>query len=190
MEFTSWTFMELPLTIIIHVVRRNGMCFTEDLYNTELGLIDWLWWGETMSQNYGHQRAYCSCTEWYVSMESHGGDDDDDAGRGKLLTCPPELSGSPTSKTSVASRRNGRRSENFAYLKYLKGSLTCRKILRHGTYGFTSHPKEGVLRIFIVCKNTSPRLGLNPRPLGPVASSLTITPPRRRTRITSYTPIL
>jgi hypothetical protein len=30
-------------------------------------------------------------------MESHSGDDDDD-GKGKLLTCPPELSGNPTSR--------------------------------------------------------------------------------------------
>jgi len=77
-------------------------------------------------------------------------------------------------ETSGASRRNWRRSENFAYqyLKYLKGSLTCRKILRHGTSGFTSHPKEGVLRIFIALKNPSPLPGLNPRPLGPVASTL------------------
>jgi hypothetical protein len=51
--------------------------------------------------------------------------------------------------TSGAIRRNGRRSENFAYqyLKYLKGSLICRKILRHGTSGFTSHSKEGVLPV-------------------------------------------
>jgi hypothetical protein len=28
-----------------------------------------------------------------------------------------------------------------------KISLTCRKILRHGASGFTSHPKEGVLRV-------------------------------------------
>jgi hypothetical protein len=80
---------------------------------------------------------------------------------------------------------NGRRSENFAYqyLKYLKGSLTCRKILRHvSVYKisvFTSHPKKGVLRIFIALKNPLPRPGLNPWPLGPVASTLTTTPPRR-----------
>jgi hypothetical protein len=67
------------------------------------------------------------------------------------------------------------------YLRYLKGSLTCRKILRHRTSGFTSHLKEGVLRIFIALKNPSPRLGLNPRPLGPVASTLTSTPLRRLT---------
>jgi hypothetical protein len=84
-------------------------------------------------------------------------------------------------EASGASRRNGRRSENFAYqyLKHLKGSVRCGKILRHGTSGFTSHPKEGVLRIFIVLKNPSPRLGFIPWPLGPVASTLTTTPPRR-----------
>jgi hypothetical protein len=70
-------------------------------------------------------------------------------------------------ETSGASRRNGRRSENFAYqyLTYLKGSLTCRKILRRGTSGFTSHPKEDVRRIFIAVKNPSPRSGL-PATLG------------------------
>jgi hypothetical protein len=84
-------------------------------------------------------------------------------------------------ETSGASRGNGRKSENFAYqyLKYLKGSLTCRKILRHGTSGFTSHPKEGVLRIFIALKDPSPRPNLNPRPLDPVASTLTTTSSRR-----------
>jgi hypothetical protein len=82
---------------------------------------------------------------------------------------------------SEASRRNGRKSDNFSYqyLKYLKGSLTCRKILRHGTSGFTSHPKEGVLRIFIAVINPWPRSGLNRRPLDPVASTVTTTPPRR-----------
>jgi hypothetical protein len=112
-----------------------------------------------------------------VSVEIHG---DHEAGWGQLLTRPPELSGSPTAQICGASRMNGRRSENFAYqyLKYLKGSLTCRKILPHETSGFTSHPKEGVLRIFIALKN-SPRPGVNPQPLGPVASTLTTTPLRR-----------
>jgi hypothetical protein len=53
-----------------------------------------------------------------------------------------------------ASRRNGRRSENFACQcqRYVKACLTC-QILRHGASGFTSHPKEGVLRILIALKN-------------------------------------
>jgi hypothetical protein len=48
--------------------------------------------------------------------------------------------------------------------------------LRHGTDGFTSPPKEDVL--LITLKIHRPRLGLNPRTLGPVASTLTTTPPR------------
>jgi hypothetical protein len=48
-----------------------------------------------------------------------------------------------------------------------------------GPSRFTSHPKEGVLRIFIALKNPSPRPGLNPRSLGPVASTLATTPPIR-----------
>jgi hypothetical protein len=72
------------------------------------------------------------------------------------------------------------------HLWYVNGSFTCRKILRHGTSGFTSHPKEGVLRIFLALKNPSPRPGLNPRPLGPVASTLITTPPRRLIQITWY----
>jgi hypothetical protein len=77
-------------------------------------------------------------------------------------------------ETSGERKRNWRRNENFAYqyLKYLKGSLTCRKILRHGTSGFISYPKEGVLRIFNGLKNPSPLPGFNPLPLGPVASTL------------------
>jgi hypothetical protein len=31
------------------------------------------------------------------------------------------------------------------------------KILRHGANGFTSPPKEGVLPIFIILKNSRPR---------------------------------
>jgi hypothetical protein len=46
-------------------------------------------------------------------------------------------------------------------------------VLRHGADGFTSSPKEGALRIFIALKYRSPRTGLNPRTLGPIASTLT-----------------
>jgi hypothetical protein len=46
---------------------------------------------------------------------------------------------------------------------------------------FTSHPKEGVLRIFIALKNPSPWPGFNPLHLGPVASTLNTTPPRWHT---------
>jgi hypothetical protein len=47
-----------------------------------------------------------------------------------------------------------------------KRSLTCRKILRHGADGFTSPPKEGVLRIFIAVKNSSALAGIEAANLG------------------------
>jgi hypothetical protein len=53
----------------------------------------------------------------------------------------------------------------------------CRKILRHGADGFTSPPKEGVLRIVIARNNPALRPGLNPRALGSVANTLIVTPP-------------
>jgi hypothetical protein len=42
----------------------------------------------------------------------------------------------------------GVRIVSYQYLKDLKWSLTCHKILCHGTSSFTSHPKDGVLRDF------------------------------------------
>jgi hypothetical protein len=48
------------------------------------------------------------------------------------------------------------------FLSYPKDYLTCRKILRHGTDGFNSPPKEVVLRIFIALKNPSLSVGFEP----------------------------
>jgi hypothetical protein len=55
------------------------------------------------------------------------------------------------------------------------------KTLRHEASSITSDLKEAVLRIFMVLKNVSPWPVLNPRPLGSVASTLTVTPSRRVT---------
>jgi hypothetical protein len=45
--------------------------------------------------------------------------------------------------------------------------------------GPKSHPKEGVLRIYIALKNAWLNLGSNPLTLGPVAVTQTTTPQRR-----------
>jgi hypothetical protein len=67
-------------------------------------------------------------------------------------------------------------SVNYAY-KYLfhtlQGSLTCRKILWHEADGFTSLPKEVVLRILLPLKIHRPQSGLNPRTVGPMPSTIT-----------------
>jgi hypothetical protein len=180
--------MLLVLLVIRESKSRTGL---EHQWETTWLLIDWLihsfihslWWGETVSELRPPTglvfipRVICEHRAMVVMMP---------AGDNAWLVHESFMAVLPA-ETSRASRRNGRRSENFAYqyLKYLKGSLTFRKILRHGTSGFTSHTKEGVLRIFNALKNPLPRPGLNLRPLGPVANTLTATPPRRQL---SYTP--
>jgi hypothetical protein len=144
-------------------------------------LIDWLWWGETTSQNCDHQRSYCSSpgdmwawSAMVIKMMMPAGNNSWLVHHSSLTVLPADTSG--------ASRRNGRRSENFAEqdLKYLKGYLTCRKILRQGNSDSTSHLKESVLRIFTALKNPSPRPVWTPRPFVPMASTLTTTPPRQQ----------
>jgi hypothetical protein len=46
-------------------------------------------------------------------------------------------------------------------LSHSAGTLTWRQTLGHGTDGFTSPPKQDVLRIFIALKNLSPTGGVS-----------------------------
>jgi hypothetical protein len=69
-------------------------------------------------------------------------------------------------------------SQGQAPAEFPPPSPTWREILRHGVSGFTSPLKEGVLSFFIALKNPTPRPGLNPRTLSPMASILTIAPIR------------
>jgi hypothetical protein len=83
-----------------------------------------------------------------------------DINRGKLPIHPPELSGNPTSDHLVAKQEELMKEiMHFALQSYLlhtsKSCLTCRKI-QHNASGFTSPPKEGMLRIFIALKIPSP----------------------------------
>jgi hypothetical protein len=130
-----------------------------------------------MSQNYGHQRAYCPSPEWMWAWEPW------------RWWFRPRIT--PDSSTrplwqSHQQKHLGRVGGMDEGVRILPISIwnTSRDLLQAvksydmGPSRFTSHPKEGVLRIFIALKNPSPRSGLSPRPLGPVASSLTTIPPR------------
>jgi hypothetical protein len=68
---------------------------------------------------------------------------------------------------------------NFGYevsLSYSTGSFSCRKILRHGTSGFSFLPKEVMLgSLTLKIHHRLP--GVNPRVLGPVASTVMTRPP-------------
>jgi hypothetical protein len=74
---------------------------------------------------------------------------------------------------------NGKLALLNVFFNNSKWFFACHEILRQGADGFTCPPKEGVLWIFIVLKNPSPRQGLITRALSPVASTLNITSPRR-----------
>jgi len=50
--------------------------------------------------------------------------------------------------------------------------------LRHGTDGFTSPPKEGVLRIFFALKNPTASAGFEPANLGTKGQHTTSRPPK------------
>jgi hypothetical protein len=56
----------------------------------------------------------------------------------------------------VGGMEEGVRISRIQYLWYVNGSITSRKILRHETSGVTSHPKKGVLRIFIASAGFEP----------------------------------
>jgi hypothetical protein len=69
---------------------------------------------------------------------------------------PPQFSALAAAETPNSGEKQGEKWQlNFAY-EYLYHTsmdlLTSRKILRHGTDGFTYPPKEVVLRIFIALK--------------------------------------
>jgi hypothetical protein len=104
-------------------------------------------WGEITCQNWGHQRANCSTPQ---VIYEHG---------------EPWWNDIDGTKAGGTAETN-----KFCLTKNLfhtsKGSLTCRKILRHGADSFTYPPKERVLRIFIALKNPSPSAGFEPANLG------------------------
>jgi hypothetical protein len=85
-----------------------------------------------------------------------------------LAILPAESSSSTAGGTALWS--------NFFHAS--KSYLTCRNILRHGADGFTYPPKEKRAADFYPPYKTSPRPGLTQRILGPMASMITVTPPR------------
>jgi hypothetical protein len=79
---------------------------------------------------------------------------------------PPEHSGNPISSHLVATQENLEKGMvNFALrkvsLSYFEWFFNMSQNL-HGTDGFTSALKEGVMRIFIAFKNSSPLAGFEP----------------------------
>jgi hypothetical protein len=145
--------------------------------------IDWSCrWCQTTSLNCEQQRPYCLSTRWYVSMENHGGMIL--AGENSCFVCHSDLwqyyrqRHLVSIEEDLGGGNNGFCLQNISFR--LVELLTCLKILRHGVDGFNLRPNQGVLRIFVAVKNQSCLPDMNTRTLGPMTSTLTITPPRRR----------
>jgi hypothetical protein len=72
------------------------------------------------------------------------------------------------------------RETNFAlriiFVQTSKSSLTRRKVFRQRADGFSSPPKEGVLRILIALKNLPSSAGFEPANLGLNESTLVTRP--------------
>jgi hypothetical protein len=138
-------------------------------------LFHWLWWGVTVSELRPPTgllfilRVICELGEpWWCRLAITPGSS-------------TRALGSHTSRDIWGKREEWTKEWEFCQsVSEIPQGILHRKILQNGTSGFTSDPKEGVLRIFTALKNPSSRPGLNPRPLGPVASTLTTTPPRRQ----------
>jgi hypothetical protein len=107
----------------------------------------------------------------------------------RALWQSPVLSGGPVSRDiSGASGRVGEGNENLVYPSPwdFKRALTCRKILRHGTFRLYFLSEGRCAANFNALKNSSPWPGSNPQPLGPLANTLTTTPPRRQRESCSF----
>jgi hypothetical protein len=119
----------------------------------------------------------------FMNLENQGGM----ISTGELLIRPPELSGNPKSSRLVASQEEfGEGNDEFSlpsiFVHASRVIFACRKILRHGDDGFTSPPKETVLRNFIALKKPIASAGSEPANLSPTASTLTNIPPMRLKR--------
>jgi hypothetical protein len=114
-------------------------------------LIDWLimLMGVRPTLNCGHKRGLLFIPQVIYEYGEPWWDDND--GRGKLLARPPDaLSQSYQHIHLRASRRNGWKEWGFCLVSisvHTCDFFTCHKTSQHGASDFTSHPKEGVLRI-------------------------------------------
>jgi hypothetical protein len=154
---------------ICKTVRHSLVTSSDCLKVSCLMILRW-WqclWGEITSLNCGHQVAYCSSLRWYVSMGNRDGimsteDNNWFVHKSTVTVLPEESSGSKQEERG-------------------KGMMDAvlRSIFVYSCLRIASLPKEGVLQIFIAHKNSSLRLGLNPRTSGLMARTVTITTPGR-----------
>jgi hypothetical protein len=135
--------------------------------------------GETKSVNCGHQSANCSSPRRY----KHGNPWCNYIDRVKLLIRPPKLSVKPTSSHLIA--RLEELQKEIIYFALLNISFIFRRILQHSVKFYDMGPtailplwRKACCGFLSPLKINLPQPGLNSRTISPMASTLTITPPR------------
>jgi hypothetical protein len=141
-------------------------------------LIDWLWCGVTLrtaatNGRIVHPRRYMWARRATMMMMMPSGCNSWLVQQSWLAVLPAETSG--------ASRRNGRRRDNVTYSVHETSQRICYMPYKLTTWDLRLYfPSEVKCAAdCIALKNPSPRPGLNPLSLDPVASTLTTTPWRR-----------
>jgi hypothetical protein len=136
-KFFLWHFLAEP-----HVTCNSYRKHAVEQFKLYSWLIDHVGWDVL---ELPPSLAYCSSLGWTWAWE---------------LIITPDSSTRPfwqsyqqRHQERVGGMDEGMRISLIHCLWYVNGSFTCRKILRHGISGCTSHPKEGVLWILITFKN-------------------------------------
>jgi hypothetical protein len=110
-----------------------------------------------------------------------------DTDRAKLLIRPPEISGNPTS-SHLTARVRAKETMNLALRSIVVRtfqviSLHAVKSYDMGLLALLPLQRKVFCRFFIALKNPSLWPGLNPRTFGLVASTRTVTSPRRQSYV-------
>jgi hypothetical protein len=126
-----------------------------------------------MSLICGHRQVHCSSPRWFMSTNNHI----------EMMSTQENFWFVHQSSLAILpAESSGRKQEEWGrewWICPCKRFFYMPLILQHGASNFTHTHKEGMLWMFIALKNPLPWLALNMWTLGPMASILTITPPRR-----------
>jgi hypothetical protein len=145
----------------LHIRREAANTLKNKSLTTDKGQIDWLWWSGTDVSELRRLWAFCSspddlrCGPWMIILTAANSQLIYQSALAAPSTVPAVLS----AETSLAatstvwfpaiwdvSGASGRWAKEMIiyYIRprgTFKSYFTCRKILRHGTSGFISHPK-------------------------------------------------
>jgi hypothetical protein len=137
----------LPFSLLCSLQCRLLVCVRLSLYDPVMTMM-------SMGCDYvpelrlNPERVYSSCPRWYMSMEKHGGMMSAEENFWFVHQRSHSILLAESSGSKQEERAKGMMNlASRSFLFILANYFTCHIILRHGTSGFTSPPKEGMLLI-------------------------------------------